>query len=272
MPLFMDRHDIRGATAEEVAQAHHSDLSIQSRHHCRALTYWYDESRGAAFCLIEAPSPAAVNNLHREAHGLIPNQVIEVDGSAVSQFLGRITDPEIDEAQPIKESAFRAIMFIDMVSSTDITRTLGDDAALELVSRYRTIVRKMLMAHGGREVDRAGDGFLTSFASAYSAVKCAISIQRELLEENKQRTDGAMLHARIGLGAGEPIIDGDALFGTIINLTSRICSCGEPGQIITSRVVRELCAGKPITFMPLGPKMFKGFEDATDIELVVWQE
>ena len=81
-----------------------------------------------------------------------------------------------------------------------------------------------------------------------------------------------MLHARIGLGAGEPIIDGDALFGTIINLTSRICSCGEPGQIITSRVVRELCAGKPITFMPLGPKMFKGFEDATDIELVVWQE
>ena len=55
MPLFMDRHDIQGAIAEEVAQAHHSDLKIQSRHYCKALTYWYDESRGAAFCLIEAP-------------------------------------------------------------------------------------------------------------------------------------------------------------------------------------------------------------------------
>ena len=52
MPLFMDRHDIREATAEEVAQTHHSDLEIQSRYSCKALTYWYDESRGAAFCLI----------------------------------------------------------------------------------------------------------------------------------------------------------------------------------------------------------------------------
>ena len=272
MPLFMDRHDIRGATAEEVAQAHHSDLIIQSRHNCRALTYWYDESRGAAFCLIEAPSPAAVNNMHREAHGLIPNQIIEVDGSAVTQFLGRIIDPEIDEAQPISESAFRAIMFIDMVSSTDITRMLGDGEALTLVHIYRTIVRKMLMEHGGREVDRAGDGFLTSFESVYSAVRCAISIQRELLKENKKRTDGALLQARIGLGAGEPIIDGDALFGTIINLTSRICNCGDPGQIIASRIVRELCVGKPITFMSLGKKLLKGFDDATDLELVVWQE
>lgn len=272
MPLFMDRHDIRGASAEEVAQAHHSDLKIQSSHNCRALTYWFDESRGAAFCLIEAPSPAAVNKLHREAHGLIPNQVIEVDGSAVTQFLGRISDPEKDGAQPIKESAFRAIMFIDMVSSTDITRTLGDDKALTLVHMYRTIVRNMLMAHGGREVDRAGDGFLTSFESAYSAVKCAISIQRELSKEDKKRTDGAMVQARIGIGAGEPIIDGDALFGTIINHTSRICNCGEPGQIIASRVVRELCVGKPLTFMSLGQRVLKGFDDATDLELVVWQE
>ena len=272
MPLFMDRHDIRGATAEEVAQAHHSDLRIQSRHSCKALTYWYDESRGAAFCLIEAPSAAAVNNMHREAHGLIPNQVIEVDGSAVTQFLGRITDPEIADVQPISESAFRALMFIDMVSSTDITRTLGDEEALSLVHVYRTIVRRMLMEHGGREVDRAGDGFLTSFESAYSAVTCAIAIQRELRKENKERADGARLQARIGVGAGEPIIDGDALFGTIVNLTSRICNCGEPGQIIASRVVRELCVGKPIPFMPLGPRVLKGFDHATDLELVDWKE
>jgi len=272
MPLFMDRHDIRRATADEVAQAHHSDLKIQSRHNCRALTYWYDESREAAFCLIEAPSPAAVNNMHREAHGLIPNQIIEVNGAAVAQFLGRITDPKEGRAEPIRESAFRAIMFIDMVSSTDITRTLGDDKALTLVHLYRTIVRKMLMEHGGREVDRAGDGFLTSFESAYSAVKCAISIQRSLLTENKSRTDDAAVQARIGVGAGEPIVDGDALFGTTINLTSRICDCGEPGQIIASRVVRELCVGKPINFMPLGKRVLKGFDDATDLELVVWQE
>ena len=272
MPLFMDRHDIRGATAEEVAQAHHSDLKIQSRHSCRALTYWYDESRGAAFCLIEAPSPTAVNNMHREAHGLIPNQIIEVDGSTVTQFLGRITDPEMGNELPIKESAFRAIVFIDMVRSTDLTRVLGDTVALELVHRYRKIVRKMLVEHGGREVDRAGDGFLTSFESVYSAVRCAIAIQHELSKDNTGRTNDAILQARIGVGAGEPIIDGNALFGTIINLTSRICDCGAPGQIIATKVVRELCLGKPITFQSIGPRLLKGFDEATDLEMVIWQE
>ena len=272
MPLFMDRHDIRGSTAKEGAQAHDSDLKVQARHFCKALTYWYDEHRGAAFCLIEAPSEAAVRKMHREAHGLIPNQIIEVDASAVTQFLGRITDPETTEDQPIQDSAFRAIMFVDMVGSTDITKAIGDSAALEFVRRYRDIVRRALMDHGGREVDRAGDGFLTSFGSVYAAVKCAIAIQHELSKDNLGRADGVAVQARIGIGAGEPVQDGDALFGSIVNLTSRICDCGKPGQIITARVVRELCIGKDVTFRSIGPRMLKGFNEATDLELVEWQE
>jgi class 3 adenylate cyclase len=121
-----------------------------------------------------------------------------------------------------------------MVSSTDITKAFGDSTALGLVRRYRDIVRRALLDHGGREVDRAGDGFLTSFASVYAAVKCAITIQRELSRDNVDRTDGVAVQARIGIGAGEPVQDGDALFGSIVNLTSRICDCGEPGQMILS--------------------------------------
>ena len=270
MPLFMDRHDIRGSTAKDVAQAHDSDLKVQARHFCKALTYWYDEHRGAAFCLIEAPAEAAVREMHREAHGLIPNQIIEVDASAVTQFLGRITDPETAEDQPLQDSAFRAIMFVDMVGSTDITKAIGDATALELVRWYRDIVRRALMDHGGREVDRAGDGFLTSFGSVYAAVKCAITIQRELSGDSQDRTDDVAVQARIGIGAGEPVQDGDALFGSIVNLTSRICDFGKPGQIIAARVVRELCIGKDVTFKSIGPRMLKGFNDATDLELVEW--
>ncbi len=270
MPLFMDRHDIKGSTAEEAAKAHHSDLAVQARHHCRALTYWYDEVRGTAFCLVEAPSETSVRDMHKEAHGLIPNQIIEVDASAVSQFLGRITDP--DTPEPIQESAFRAIMFVDMVSSTDITRALGDQKALELVHRYRQIVRKALTRYGGREVDRAGDGFLTCFESAYSAVQCAIAIQRTLHENNADSENGVNLQARVGIGAGEPVIDGDALFGSTVNLTSRICDCGGPGQITAAYVVRELCVGKDVTFTSLGSRALKGFDEVTDLELVEWQE
>ncbi len=61
MPLYMDRHDIRGATAKDVAQTHDRDLGVQDRHFCKALTYWYDEDRGTAFCPVEAPSESNVH-------------------------------------------------------------------------------------------------------------------------------------------------------------------------------------------------------------------
>ncbi|MGH9962570.1 MAG: nickel-binding protein [Pyrinomonadaceae bacterium] len=64
MPLFMDRHDIRDATAEAVAAAHQQDLRVQANHKCKALTYWFDEQRGTAFCLIEAPNEGAVRVMH----------------------------------------------------------------------------------------------------------------------------------------------------------------------------------------------------------------
>ncbi len=272
MPLFMDRHEIGTVvTAEELAEAHHLDVAVQDRHSCKAITYWHDKSRGTAFCLVEAPSAGAVREMHAEAHGLIPNQVIEVDPSTVAQFLGRLHDPETSEGEPVRDSAFRALLFVDMVGSTDITKALGDSGALSLVRRYRDIVRTALVDYGGREVDRAGDGFLTSFESAYAAVTCAISMQRGFSRDNVERADGVRLRARIGISAGEPVLDGDALFGSTVNLTSRICDGAEPDQIVTARVVRDLCLGKNVAFKSLGSVMFKGFDDSTDLELVEWQ-
>lgn len=59
-------------------EAHQSDLEVMARHFCRALTYWYDEPRGTAFCLVEAPSTSSVREMHQEAHGHIPIIVIGV--------------------------------------------------------------------------------------------------------------------------------------------------------------------------------------------------
>jgi class 3 adenylate cyclase len=172
MPIFMDRHDVRDATAEAVAAAHQEDLRVQAQHACKSLTYWYDEQRGTAFCLIEAPTAAAVRALHRDAHGLIPNVVIEVNPSTVSSFLGRVTDPECAAGEPIREAGFRSIMFTDMANSTYITHSLGDAKAQSVLAKHHEIVRQALLAHEGREVDRAGDGFLTCFASVSQAVAC----------------------------------------------------------------------------------------------------
>ncbi|MEJ2052020.1 MAG: DUF4242 domain-containing protein, partial [Calditrichota bacterium] len=111
MPIFMDRHDSPGITELQAAEAHKKDIKIQQKFRCNAFTYWFDAERGNVFCLVEAPNEAAVIKWHDEAHGDIPNQIIEVNINIVEAFLGRIKDPEArDEPELLKliGPAFRA--------------------------------------------------------------------------------------------------------------------------------------------------------------------
>jgi class 3 adenylate cyclase len=270
MPIFMDRHETQGVTAEAVAALHQGDLKIQANHACRVLTYWFDEQRGTAFCLIEAPSTTAVRAMHREAHGLVPNVVIEVDPSAVLSFLGGIADPEGAVGEPIREAGFRAVMFTDMVNSTQITNALGDAGALAVLTTHHQIIRDALLAHEGREVDRAGDGVLASFASASQAVACAVAIQRAFQSYNASGAGPVPIQVRIGLGAGEPLADGEALFGSTVNLAARICGSADPGHILAARVIPELCSGKRLGFRRRGEVILKGFADPVELFVVEW--
>src|SRR3712207_717113 len=93
MPIFLDRHDLRGLSAADIAEAHRKDLEVQTRYGVRFLTYWFDADRGTAFCLIDAPDAATAMRVHDEAHGDVAKDIIEVDLSAVEAFLGRISDP-----------------------------------------------------------------------------------------------------------------------------------------------------------------------------------
>ena len=79
MPLFMDEHHkVDGLTAEAVAQAHTSDLEVQSKHGVNYLKYWFNEDTGRVFCLVDAPSKEAAETVHREAHGLVADEITEV--------------------------------------------------------------------------------------------------------------------------------------------------------------------------------------------------
>jgi hypothetical protein len=79
MPLYMDVHHIDGpVNAADVAKAHEADLKIQGDHGVDYKSYWVDEANGKIFCLVEAPSPDAANTVHREAHGLVADEIHEV--------------------------------------------------------------------------------------------------------------------------------------------------------------------------------------------------
>ena len=83
MPLFMDIHNkVEGLTAEAVAGAHKRDLEVQDTHDVNYLRYWFDEGSGRVFCLVEAPSKAAAEAVHREAHGLLADDITEVQEGA----------------------------------------------------------------------------------------------------------------------------------------------------------------------------------------------
>jgi hypothetical protein len=79
MPLFMDVHTIDGGVAVgDVAKAHMADLQEQASHDVNYLRYWVDEGGGKIFCLVEAPSADAANTVHREAHGLVADEIYPV--------------------------------------------------------------------------------------------------------------------------------------------------------------------------------------------------
>jgi Nickel responsive protein SCO4226-like len=79
MPLYMDVHTIDGGvSADDVAKAHIADLQTQGKHEVRYLRYWVNEPHGKVFCLVEAPSAAAAEDVHREAHGLVAEDIFQV--------------------------------------------------------------------------------------------------------------------------------------------------------------------------------------------------
>jgi hypothetical protein len=79
MPLYLDVHNkIDGLTTDGAAEAHRKDLEVQHKHGVNYLKYWFDEGTGKVFCLVQAPSKEAAEAVHREAHGAIADEIIEV--------------------------------------------------------------------------------------------------------------------------------------------------------------------------------------------------
>jgi hypothetical protein len=79
MPLYMDIHQhVDGLTADAVRNAHARDLEVQKKYGVNYQKYWFDDKNGKVFCLVEAPDAEAAIAVHREAHGLIPDEIVEV--------------------------------------------------------------------------------------------------------------------------------------------------------------------------------------------------
>lgn len=261
MPLFMDRHDLPGVTATQVAEAHLSDLEVQAKFDVQFLAYWFDADSGAAFCLAKAHRPDDMQAVHREAHGLIPNEVISVSEDHLFRFLGKIHDP-IDQSQVT--SAFRTILFTDLEGSTSLLQEVGEVAYMVLLSEHDVIIRRSLVASRGREVKHTGDGVMASFDDVAHALQCALAIQAGF---DRRSAAGVTppLRVRIGMAAGEPVDHNDDIFGATVNLASRICDAADVGHPLTSELLRDLGLEKGFSFQDGREVALRGFPGPTRV-------
>lgn len=274
----MDIHEIPGGvTAEDVAKAHAEDVKVQSKYGVSYHKYWVNEKEGKIFCLCHAPNAEAASQVHREAHGLVAEKIIQVEPDVADLFFGGtevnaagaaiLSGAEADARDP----GIRTILFTDIVDSTSLTRRIGDEAAMELLEVHDSIVRDALAELGGREIKHLGDGIMASFVSAAAAVKCASRVQREVTRHGRENKDRPF-NVRLGLAAGEPVEHHNDLFGVTVQLAARLCSHAQAQQILVSNVVAELCEGKALPFEDLGEVELKGFETPVRAHAVNWTE
>jgi class 3 adenylate cyclase len=270
MPTYVDRHDAPGVSPEDVAAAHNRDVAIQAKYGVHYHTYWFDPDEGTVFCLVEGPSKQAVEDVHREAHGLLASSIVEVGSTtSLNDIMG--TAPAYQVGTPYVAPAMRAIVFTDICGSVAQTQLLGDDGHMALLTAHDRIVREALAAHDGREVKHTGDGIMAAFTSVTAAVAFAVDVQRHLSERNQ--TADVPFDVSIGISAGEPITDDhEDLFGAAVQLAARLCAAAPAGGIVTSVAVKELCIGKPFRFEASASLALKGIDEPTPSHAVAWSD
>jgi len=233
----MDRHDVSDTvTAEHVAKLHQQDLKVQDQFGCRGLTYWFDDKRKTAFCLIEAPNMKALEDMHNHAHGQVPHRIIEVEPSIVESFLGRIEDPgktKDTELNIIDDPAFRTIMIIELKQRVPFQAPL--EQFQSSLKDFNREVIDILGAFGGKSVRQTDYYYLVSFPSVSNAVHAAFNIQSVFHDtSNGELKNNIVL--KVGMNAGVPVAEKQQLFEDTIKIAEQICQVIKSEIVVTSEV------------------------------------
>ena len=142
------------------------------------------------------------------------------------------------------------VLFTDIAGSTERAAALGDRKWRELLEQHHAMVRRKLTEFRGREIDTAGDGFLTSFDGPARGIRCAAAI-----------VDGAQplgLEIRAGVHTGECEIMGEKLSGLAVHIGARVAALASAGEVLVSSTVKDLVAGSGLRFSDRGSRSLKG--------------
>ena len=163
-----------------------------------------------------------------------------------------------------------AILFTDVVSSTELSQQVSPDAGDELRRRHFSILRQALAETGGVEVKNMGDGLMAVFDSASAALACGVAMQQGVEVDNRE--GGLAVGLRVGLSQGEVSGEGGDFFGDPVVEAARLCATCEGGQVLAAHVVR-LMAGRRNHHQcrTLGELRLKGLTEPVETVEVLWE-
>jgi adenylate cyclase len=167
--------------------------------------------------------------------------------------------------EPKIERRLAAIFAADVAG---YSRLMGQDeiGTLRTLNAHREIMDRLIVEHGGRVANTAGDSVLAEFTSAVDAVQCAIAVQQTIAQANQDTPEDRRLQFRIGVHVGDALVRGGDLLGDGVNIAARLESLAEPGSVYISattyaHVRRSLTLG----FDDLGPQMVKNMDEPVHV-------
>jgi class 3 adenylate cyclase len=169
-------------------------------------------------------------------------------------WLGENTSAEEEE-----KSKDASVLFTDIIDFTSSHQRHGDEWMVDVIRAHNEVARTALNSFGGREVKHTGDGIMASFPSALLAMQAALAMQKGFIQFAEAMPHRAF-DVRIGISAGEPIHMGDDLFGTPVNLASRVMSFGKGRDIMLAQAAYDICKDSQQTFDTVTGCELKGFE------------
>ena len=171
-----------------------------------------------------------------------------------------------DDGRPVS-GPFATILFAELMGVAALFERDGDEAADSIRRRHLTALRGEVEEHAGREIRSSGEGVVITFPSAVDAVRCAVGMQRATA------TMPGGLELSVGLDAGEPVAEGDDLFGTPVIVAGRLCDAAEPGQILASEVVGQIAGPRVAEMMGrVGALKLRGVADRVTAVQVFWRD
>jgi class 3 adenylate cyclase len=163
-----------------------------------------------------------------------------------------------------------AVLFTDIVGSTELSQHLSPEAADEVRRSHFSLLRQALTESGGTEVKNLGDGLMAVFSSPSSALACGVAMQQLVYRDNRGREHPVGL--RVGLSGGEVSREGDDYFGDPVIEAARLCASCESGKVLATDLVRRMAGRRSRhSFHPIGELKLKGLSAPVEAAEVLWE-